>query len=115
MSLHVLRHPWQVQELGDGTSVQLGHRDLDAETLSILADELLELALESGRPKLYLDFGKVNFLTSVAVGKLIALDRKLREVGSRLIPCNLNPVVEEVFQAVNWPADGSAAEERPAS
>jgi anti-sigma B factor antagonist len=103
MTLHVLSHAWEVQELEDGTSVKLTYRDLDAQTLSILIDELVELALESDLPKLYLDFAQVRVLTSVVLGKLAVLDRRLREVGGRLVLCNLSPALEEIFQAVGWP------------
>jgi len=105
MSLHVIGHPWEVKELEDGTSVKLTPRDLDVQTLSILADDLVELTLESGLPRLYLDFAKVDFLTSVILGKLFALDRRLREVDCHLIPCNLKPAHEKVFRAANWPGD----------
>jgi anti-anti-sigma factor len=105
MSLHVLTHPWVVQDVEDGTSVKLTHWDLDVHTLAILADELEELARESGLPMLYLDFGKLRFLTSVVVGKLFALQRRLRDLGATLVLCNLSPPLRELFQAVNWPAE----------
>ena len=82
MSLYTLSHLWEVEDVEDGIAVRLTPRDLDVETLAILADELTELALESGRPKLYLDFGRVNLLTSVVIGKLFAVDRRLREAGA---------------------------------
>jgi anti-anti-sigma factor len=105
MSLHVLAHPWVVQDVEDGTSVKLTHWDLDVHTLSILADELEELARESGLPMLYLDFANVRVLTSVIVGKLFALERRLRDVGAQLVLCNLNPALRVIFQAVNWPVE----------
>ena len=105
MSLYVLSHFWEVEDVEDGTSVTITHRDLDVHTLSILTDELFELALESGRQNLYLDFGNVTFMTTVVMGKLFALDRRLREGGGSLILSNLDPALREVFEAVNWPAD----------
>jgi anti-anti-sigma factor len=105
MSLHILAHPWTVQEVEDGTSVKLTHRDLDVLTLAILADELVELAREGDQPNLYLDFGNVCYLTSVVLGKLFALARRLAEVGGRLVVCNPNPILREMFQAANWPGD----------
>ena len=107
MSLYVLSHLWEVKDVEDGTSVKLTHRDLDVHTLSILADELAELALESHQPNLYLDFGKVNLLNTVVIGKLFAVDRRLREEGGRLILSNLSPALREVFQAVNWPDEST--------
>ena len=67
MSLYILAHPWEVQDVADGTVVPITHRDLDVETLSIMAEELCELAHENNLPKLYLDFQKVTSLTSVAL------------------------------------------------
>ena len=107
MSLYVLCHPWEVQEIEDGIVVKLTQRDLDVQTVSILADELLELALESGMSRLHLDFAKVTILTSLVLGKLTALDRRLRETGGRLVLCNLTPGLQRVFQAANWPRDST--------
>jgi anti-anti-sigma regulatory factor len=95
MSLHVLSHPWEVQQVGDGTLVKITRRDLDATTLSILADELCELALDASPPTLYLDFGEVRCLSGVVCGKLLALERRLREAGGRLVLRNLNLPREE--------------------
>ena len=105
MSLYVLSHFWEVQDVEDGTSVKITHRDLDVNTLSILTDELFELAHESGQQNLYLDFGNVKFMNTVVMGKLFAVNRRLREGGGRLVLTNLDPIHREVFQAVNWPAD----------
>ena len=107
MSLYTLSHLWEVEDVEDGISVRLTHRDLDVQTLSILADELTEIALESGRPTLYLDFGRVNLLNSVVIGKLFAVDRRLREAGGRLVLCNLDSNVGGVFRAMSWPADST--------
>lgn len=108
MSLYTLSHLWEVEDVEDGIAVRLTHRDLDVQTLSILADELTEIALESGRPTLYLDFGRVNLLTSVVIGKLFAVDRRLREAGGRLVLCNLDSAVRGVFQALSWPIDSTS-------
>jgi anti-anti-sigma regulatory factor len=107
MSLHVLAHPWEVQDVADGTAVRLTYRDLDVQTLSIWIDELVELARESDRPTLYLDFEKVQVLTSVVLGKLFVLDRRLREIGGGLVPCNLNLALREIFRTVGWPNDAA--------
>lgn len=109
MSLHVLAHPWEVQEIEEGTLVKLRPRDLNVGTTSVLTNELFELALEAHRPHLFLDFTAVNCLSSMVVGKLFALDRRLRAVGGRLCLRNLQPVVEEVLQAEGWPDNSTPA------
>lgn len=104
MSLHQISHPWEVQNVEDGILVKIRYRDLDLQSLSVLTEELFELVQESDQSKLYLDFGEVDCLPSLAVGKLIALDRKLREAGShQLVLWNVHATTHEVFEAEGWP------------
>jgi anti-anti-sigma regulatory factor len=106
MPLHVLSHPWEVHETDTGPLVKLTHRDLNVRTVSILTDELFELALESDGSNLFVDFEDVRFLATVVPGKLFSLNRRLRESGKRLVLCNLSPPLNELFPAEHWP-DGS--------
>ena len=107
MSLHVLSHPWEVQAVADGTLVRITPRDLNVETVSVLADELFELALESGPPTLYMDLGAVTHLPVVVCGKLLALQRRLHEVGGRLVLKNLNPTPQEEAAAESGPEESA--------
>jgi anti-anti-sigma factor len=101
MSFHFLSHPWEVQDVEDGILVACTRRDLNAITVPVLVDELYELVLECGRPNLYLDFAQVNYLASIVIGKLLALDTRLHQIGGRLIVCNLDPSVYELCLAAN--------------
>lgn len=105
MATYVLSHPWEVQQMGDGTLIRLTPRDLNVETVSVLADELFELALENGQTTLYLDFDRVACLASIVAGKLFVLARRLRELGGRLVLHNLRPAVQECLEAEGWPND----------
>ena len=109
MSLHILSHPWEVQEVEDGILVKITPQDLDVQTIAILTDELFELAQESGQRTLYLDFREVDLVPSILIGKLFALDRNLREVEGCLVLCNLNPVLTELLQVERWLGDGTPA------
>jgi len=109
MSLHVITHPWQVQDFKDGTLVQLRDRELDATTLAVLSDDLFELALESGRPSLYLDCGELTSVPGVLVGKLYALDRRLRQAGCRLFLHNIKPGLEELLSECRSGGDAPEA------
>jgi anti-anti-sigma regulatory factor len=108
MSLYILAHPWDVHEVADGTVVQITRQDLNAQTVSILIEELHELALESGQPRLYLDFGAVRCLGSLVPGKLLTLERRLKEMGVQLVLGNLDRAVLEVFAAEGWPHELAA-------
>ena len=99
MSLHFLSHTWDVQDLPDGTRVLLTPRDLEANALANLVDELYDLTVELGPPTLYLDLHAVRQLASVVAGKLLALDRRLRQVDGRLVLCRPVPAVYEALQA----------------
>lgn len=98
---HFCSHAWEVRGLEDGTLVRLTQRDLNAETMTQLVDDLFEVVQESGRPNLSLDFAEVRILASVTVGKLMALNTRLQEHGGRLTLMNLEPVMVQTLQAVN--------------
>jgi anti-anti-sigma regulatory factor len=103
MSLHLLSHPWQVQDLAHGLVVTITPRDLEADTLAVLPGELFELARESGQTDLTLDFAGVKVLPAVVAGKLLALDRKLRQASGCLLMSHLEPAVKESLIAAGWP------------
>lgn len=99
MSLHFVSHQWQVKDVEDGILVALTCRDLDAMTVPVLVDELHELVLESGLPNLWLDFTDVQFLASIVMGKMIAIDQRLHRHGGKLILCNVNPDLYGILAA----------------
>ena len=53
---------------------------------------------ELGRRKLLLNFGNVEYLSSAALAKLITLNKKLQQVNGRLVLCNIDPQIYEVFE-----------------
>src|SRR5947209_17635163 len=97
MSMHFVTHPWEVQDVDDGTVVKLTEQDLRMAQI----DELLELALASGRPNLYLDLLEVRSLPFLVARKLFSLDRRLRAAGGRLVLSNLAPQLCEALQVRN--------------
>jgi anti-anti-sigma factor len=99
MSFHFCTHTWEVRDIDDGTLIMMTQRDLDMETVPLLVEDLFEIVQESGQPNLYLDFSKVQLIASVVIGKMIAVNEKLREHGGRLIVLGLDPVHYEMFQA----------------
>ena len=58
---------------------------------------LLRLVDELDRPHLTLDFGAVDFLSSVGLGTLLTIHKQLRSRGGRLAVVNVRPHVYEVF------------------
>src|SRR4051812_34210751 len=88
----------QSQPVADGTLVRFPCADFDEATTDGLTDTLYDLALREGRPSLYLDLDDVKYLASITMGRLIMLDKKLRDAGGRLHLCNLDRQVYEVFR-----------------
>jgi anti-anti-sigma factor len=97
MSIHLVSHSWEVTT--DGLMVTLNQEDLVPHTDSNLIDDLFELFQESGQTNFLLDCDKVHHLPSIVFGKLIALDAKIRQVGWRLVLCNVDPHLYDSFKA----------------
>jgi anti-anti-sigma factor len=99
MALQFLSYNWEVENVDDGIMVTLSQRELDSKAIWILVDELFELALESGQQNLYVDFAHVRHLAGIVFGKLITLDKKLRDVDCRLVLCNVDRSLYQSFRA----------------
>jgi len=52
-----------------------------------------------GKPEVVIDLSGVGFAGSAALGNFVALHRLARQNGGRLIFCNVEPTVSEVFRA----------------
>jgi anti-anti-sigma factor len=94
-----------------GNNVWLGE-----ETLRHIHDQLLALAEGPDPPALLLDFGNVEYISSMALGTLVNLHKQLLARGRHLSIRNLNPQVLEVFTVTRLdkllelrPADGGEA------
>ena len=52
-----------------------------------------------GRPELIVDLSGVGFAGSAALGNFVSLHRLVRQHGGRIVFCNVEPTVSEVFRA----------------
>jgi len=99
MSSQPRRRRLEVEQIGDVTVVNFVDRKiLDEQNIQILGDQLFSLVDHDGLRKLLLNFGNVEYLSSAALGKLITLNKKLQGVGGRLVLCNIDPQIYEVFE-----------------
>jgi anti-sigma B factor antagonist len=100
MSSQPRRH-LEVEHIGDVTVVNFVDRKiLDDQIIKVIGDQLFGLVDNEGLRKLLLNFGNVEYLSSAALGKLITLNKKLQAAGGRLILCNIDPQVYEVFEII---------------
>jgi anti-sigma B factor antagonist len=99
MSTQPRRRRLEVEDIGDVTVVKFTDRKiLDEQNIQIIGEQLFSLVDESGRKKLLLNFGNVEYLSSAALGKLITLNKKVQAAGGRLALCNIDPQIYEVFK-----------------
>jgi len=71
---------------------------LDGESIQILGEQLFDLVDNQGNRKLLLDFEKVVFVSSAALGKLITLNKKLQQAGGKLVMCKIGKEILEVLE-----------------
>ena len=78
---------------------------------SSLQDRLLSLYEQSEATHVIVDLQAVTYLSSVGIGPLLALYRKVQEREGRLILCSMTELVEGVFHATKLigAAHGSSA------
>jgi anti-sigma B factor antagonist len=99
MSTPPRRQRLEVEDIGDITVVNfIDKKILDEQNIQIIGDQLFRLVEELGRQKLLLNFGNVEYLSSAALGKLITLHKKVNAAGGKLILCNIDPQIREVFE-----------------
>lgn len=93
------RRRLEVEDIGDVSVVNFTDRKiLDEQNIQIIGEQLFSLVDELGRRKILLNFGNVEYLSSAALGKLITLNKKLQAAGGKLILCNIDPQIYEVFE-----------------
>jgi anti-sigma B factor antagonist len=87
------------EDHGDVTVVRVNLPMLrdDEETGSVF-DALYALVEGTGRRKFVLDVGAIQYFASAALGKLMTLNRKVREADARLVLCRVTPTVERILQ-----------------
>lgn len=86
------------EDIGDVTVLRLKARMLPSnETTEKLFAQAYSVVDDAHRSKLILNLDGVDFLASVAIGKLIMLMRKARSAGGTLNLCNVSPTVYGVL------------------
>ncbi len=86
-----------LNESGDVSVVNFVDRKiLDEANIQELGRELFGL-VENGTKKILLNFSAVEFLSSAALGKLITLDKKVKNASGQLRLSDIRPEIYEVF------------------
>ena len=90
---------FESEDIGNVTIVRLiGAKTLDEQTSRAIGAELSDVADKMAGRKLVLNFVDVEYLSSGALGVLLTLNRKMRDVGGKLILVNIDPKLYEVLE-----------------
>jgi anti-sigma B factor antagonist len=74
---------------------------LDTALVEAIGEELYDLVDNKARKKLVLDFSKVQFLSSSALGVLITLRKKAAAIKGDIVICGLRKDLMKVFEITN--------------
>jgi anti-sigma B factor antagonist len=94
----------EVDQVGDTTVVRFRvQRLLKERTVETIGDQLSDLVETQGRRRLVLNFGNVEAIASTILGKVVSLHEKAQAAGGKLVLCNIEPGVYEIFETLNLP------------
>ena len=99
-----MTNPWRyidIESRGTLRCVRLRYPRLEEGQIDALANDLVALGGEDGCSRVVLSLGPKppECLYSVFLGKLISVQRRLREKGRELILCEAGPEVTAIFAA----------------
>ena len=99
MSAQPRRRRLEVEPIGDVTVVNfIDRKILDEQNIQIIGEQLFSLVEVERVKKMLLNFRNVEYLSSAALGKLITLNKKMQTAGGKLVLCNIDPQIYEVFE-----------------
>lgn len=88
-----------VHTIADARVVEFSRADLiDAALIRTIGDEIYDLVKGTSRPKLVIDFQKVERLSSAALSMLIALHKVISRRSGQLRLANVSDGVSDVFK-----------------
>ena len=75
----------------------LDNEILDEPTINDISDTLFSVVAEHSPVKMVLSFAQVKHLSSMALGTLIRLNKRIEEGGGALKLCEIAPSLHEIF------------------
>jgi anti-sigma B factor antagonist len=92
----------RVEEATEGlVVVKLRRNQIDESNAEAVGEQLFRLVDELHPPRLQLQLDEVEFMTSVGLGKFIALHKKVAGKGGKLSLSNVNELVYQLFQVTH--------------
>jgi len=102
MSMSLRQKHLEVRDVGDITVVLfIGRTILDNQIVQAIGEKLFSLVDELDRRKIIINLTNVKCLSSAAFGKLISLQKKIVAANGKLMLCNVDKHVSEVFETLH--------------
>jgi anti-sigma B factor antagonist len=98
MSLHHGGPLLRVEPFDDVLLVKVLTTDLGEPFIQAVGAELTRLVVGRAGVCLHLDLGEVRFLTSNALGLMVALHKRLRDTGGRLVVLGVSQGIHDLFR-----------------
>jgi anti-anti-sigma factor len=94
------RQPWlQMEQVADVTVVRFTQPNiLEEGKIHQIGKQLADLVETTDCRKFLLNFANIHSMSSNFVGKLVGMDRAVREAGGRLALSSMRPDIHEVFK-----------------
>jgi anti-sigma B factor antagonist len=77
-------------------------RILDQSNVQELGEEFDALVETYGLRRMVLNFKNVNYMSSAVMGKLVSLSKKVQGAGGRLVLCNIEENIYEIFKIMRF-------------
>jgi len=88
------------EQIGDVTVVTFTQRELlEEEMIQATGDQLMRLAAGSRGRRLVLNLAAIEKISTMMLGKLMALHSKIRAMGGRVVLCGVDSEVRAVLKA----------------
>jgi anti-anti-sigma factor len=97
--------PWLAEEqIGDITVVKFTQAEvLEEETIQAISENLFQLVAHTDHCRLVLNLDAVEKLSTRMLGTFIALHKRLRAAGGRLVLCGVDRQLWEIFAILKLP------------
>jgi anti-sigma B factor antagonist/stage II sporulation protein AA (anti-sigma F factor antagonist) len=89
------------EEVEEGILVLRLKGRLDALALPIL-EKLLQERIDTGKNKILLDFGGIDYLSSAGMRLLLSVTKKLKQIGGKMVVCSIADNVMQIIRLAGF-------------
>jgi anti-anti-sigma factor len=104
MASRRVRRYLEAEQIGNVTVVKFTQAELLEEaTIQTIGQQLFSLVETSDHPQIILNFESVQKLSTMMLGKFVALHKKIQAAGGRLAICRIDPELYTIFEILKLP------------